>query len=43
MILMFNRFGKLFAKKKDFIHPSLFIVVDIAVIVTVIVLVFNVF
>lgn len=42
MRLMFTRFGKVFNGKKDFISCSLFLVVDIAIVVTVIMLLFNV-
>lgn len=42
MRLMFGRFWKVFNGKKEFISCSLFLMVDIAIVVTVIMLVFNV-
>ena len=42
MKIMFHKFKRIFTNKKEFIHSSLFLMVDIAVVVTVLVLVFNV-
>lgn len=42
MRLMFGRFGKVFNGKKEFISCSLFLMVDIAIVVMVIMLIFNV-
>ena len=42
MRLMFTRFKEVFNEKKEFISCSLFLVVDVTIVVTVIVLMFNV-